>query len=101
MLYDPKWEVKSDVLSLESLIAWLETQPADKVYCYSNTGDCLHHQYFTAMGMVMKSGVGGTYVNLESGKRVYFSDGFIHTAAFEPHTFGAALDRAREAAASA
>ena len=53
MLYDKRWdkpEVKADPFSLDSLVAWLEKQPAAKVYCYEDTGVCLLSQYFTAMG---------------------------------------------------
>lgn len=101
MLYDKRWdkpEVKADPFSLDSLIAWLEKQPADQPYCYENTGKCLHHQYFVAMGVALFGGVGGTRVKLKNGRSVDFSQGFIDTACDEPHTFGAALDRARRAA---
>ena len=52
MLYDPKWEgeVKADPFKIESLVAWLEKQPADEQYCYLSNGECLLAQYFTAAG---------------------------------------------------
>ena len=52
MLYDKRWDAKTktDPLSLDSLIAWLEKQPADAKYCYSDTGACLLAQYFAAIG---------------------------------------------------
>lgn len=50
MLYDPKWEVKTDPFTLASLIAWLEQQPPDEEYAYYCGGKCLLAQYFTAMG---------------------------------------------------
>lgn len=53
MLYDPKWEkteTKADPFSLESLIAWLEKQPAGRSYSYTCNGHCLLAQYFTAAG---------------------------------------------------
>lgn len=43
-------KIKPDVFSLESLIAWLEKQPADKEYFYSNPYNCLLCQYFEANG---------------------------------------------------
>lgn len=46
MLYDPKWEVKSDPLSLESFIAWLEMQPADRTYHFIEPDRCALGQYF-------------------------------------------------------
>lgn len=44
MLYNTKWEVqaKLDMLSLEGLIAWLETMPADLSYDYKK----LHRSMF-------------------------------------------------------
>jgi hypothetical protein len=51
MLYNTKWEKTStDVHSLDSLIAWLEKQPADGIYQYADTKNCLLCQYYTAMG---------------------------------------------------
>ena len=53
MLYDKRWdkpEVKFDPFSLDSLVAWLEKQPAAKRYCYTDPGHCLLTQYFSAMG---------------------------------------------------
>ena len=40
-----------DMLSLDSLIAWLEQRPADGAYDYSSASKCLLHQYFTAKGL--------------------------------------------------
>lgn len=39
MLYDKRWdkpEVNADPFSVDSLVAWLEKQPAAKVYCYAD-----------------------------------------------------------------
>jgi hypothetical protein len=113
MLYDKRWdktfEVKADPFSLESLIAWLEKQPADKQYCYLDNGNCLHCQYFTAMGFENVHAFGfaiyhgknpmlssmGQDDAIENGGRL--SDQFVDVAVLGRHTFGAALDRAREA----
>lgn len=51
MLYDPKWEkteVTTDPFSLDSLIAWLETQPAETEYNYTFPGSCMIAQYLEA-----------------------------------------------------
>lgn len=98
MLYDPKWEVKH-IRTYASLIAWLESQnPAEK-YCFMDTGDCLLHRYFTACGLKNVE-VGGLYFTHQT------SDGeqderlplrFEDVAAQTPHTYGAALKRARVA----
>ncbi len=101
MLYDPKWEIatKPDIYALPTLIAWLEKQPAQKSYCYGDTGGCLLHQYLSANGCRSVL-MGGTYFIHEGGqgKLPY---GFNDTAVGRPRTFGAALARAREFAAHA
>ena len=97
MLYDAKrWDkqTRADPFSLESLIAWLEKQPADNTYCYLDHGYCLLSQYFIAQGM--------------EAVHVFSCGGFKHDgidddyplefdviAAEGVHTFGAALERAR------
>jgi len=101
MLYDPKWEIKTDPFSLDGLIAWLEKQPAAKTYCYMDTGGCLLHQYFTACGREV-DGVGGTYIDFTDGTTWELSKSFAKVAqgkvgVTNRHTFGAALERARDA----
>jgi hypothetical protein len=102
MLYDPKWEVqvKADPFSLESLIVWLEKQPAEKQYCYGDNGRCLLADYFTSVGYENVS-VGACDFhhgpNLEMTAK--FSDDFSDIAVNRPWTFGAALERARAALA--
>jgi hypothetical protein len=109
MLYDPKWEAptKADPLSLDSLIAWLETQPRDKAYCYDDTGHCLLAQYFQQV-YGEEVGVGGTYYTRPDGTDVdlpmSFRDipvggwacGLGRRFKNERRTFGAALERAIE-----
>lgn len=53
MLYNRNWEkteTKPDVFSLESLIAWLETMPADGTYDSSSIFRCLLTQWLLAAG---------------------------------------------------
>ena len=54
MLYDfRRWEkpeIKTDPFKIESLIAWLEKQPADKEYEFTDCGSCALAQYFLAHG---------------------------------------------------
>ena len=96
MLYDPKWEteVKADPFSLESLIAWLEKQPVDKVYDFNDCGGgCLLEQYAAAMGIPDECGRYGKLDDL-------FDRGVSprHRPAIavqKPWTFGAALARAK------
>lgn len=119
MLYDPKWEVetKADPFKLESLIAWIEKQPAEATYCYENNGQCLLSQYF-ALGagyqhvhMFSDCFVQGVQVGDMVGRDealrffsrniVRFPYRFDDVAKGTPRTFGAALDRARKLRASA
>lgn len=89
MLYDPKWEaeVKVDPNSVEGLIAWLEKQPADGTYNWHNCeGLCLIGLYGTAMGM------GKKWHDFHS---MLFNADILFIASLEPHTFGGALNRAR------
>ena len=88
MLYDPKWEqqTKADLFKIETLIAWLEKQPAETVYCWHNSRTCLIAQYMHAHGV---------------SQPPVALDGWMADVAYgyEPYqTFGEALDRARAAA---
>lgn len=95
MLYDPKWEQKTDPQSLEALTSWLEQQPADKTYCYTDQGRCLAAQYHR-------------HISVEYQPEIVFftaskSDPFEYIIEWigvkHPRTFGAALERARAIAA--
>jgi hypothetical protein len=82
MLYDPKWEVKADPLSLESLIAWLETKDPASTYDFCDLrGNCLVDQWCRPLGR--------SYSELP--------DKIRRIAYATPWTFGAALKRARAA----
>jgi hypothetical protein len=102
MLYDPKWEVeiKSDPFSLESLIAWLEKQPAHKVYDFFDTHNCMLGQWVRSVDKKARSmdgaidsatyNVRGHEVNLRP-----LCD--VANGGKQFDTFGAALKRARAA----
>lgn len=109
MLYNPKWldetkpVTKPDVFSLESLIAWLEKQPANKAYDYENCeGKCLYGLYAASYGIAWKaSGGAGAHYPGSSVERSRFCDLVYATTANPfPWTFGAALARARSALSS-
>lgn len=90
MLYDKRWDRKSDP-TVNDLIAWLETMPADEHYEYLDPSACLLGQYLRSVGV---ADVGFASCQLDANPkfcRIAFGpqgDG--------PHTFGAALERARE-----
>jgi hypothetical protein len=54
MLYDPKWEQKTDPefagIRLSEFIAWLETKPADETYDYLKPTRCAAAQYLQSRG---------------------------------------------------
>src|SRR5258707_333877 len=91
MLYDPKWEQKTELepISLAALVAWLETQPADVVYPWLNTNDCLACRYLRA--------IRGPQGEKTARYRDVFGgcDNYHAIAAATPWTYGAALKRAR------
>lgn len=98
MLYDTRWDakIKTDPLTFESLIAWLEKMPADGAYNYEDcSGKCLYGLYMAAHGIAWEES--GACSQLDSGpERATFCDlVYAKVAASRPWTFGAALDRAR------
>jgi len=94
MLYDPKWEVRK--ASPSDFIAWLETMEPEATYDFDDCeGMCLVGQYMKACGTEW-----GTYdlfyrkfCTMLGGTGDWWNIPVILT---EPHTFGAALKRARE-----
>jgi hypothetical protein len=95
MLYDKRWdktEVKADPFSLESLIAWLEKQPTNVAYDWDDCdGGCLIGLYGNAIG------IGERWKQFHSN---LFESDRLYIASRAPHTFGAALDRARKVLAA-
>ncbi len=91
MLFDQKWRYpKVKPQSLEGFIAWLELQPPDRKYRWADRCACVMAQYRL---FVFGHHYGATLRNM-LGRNSY--DTYIEIGAFEPHTFGAALQRARE-----
>ena len=86
-------QTNAKVPSLRGLIAWLETQDPTAEYVYHDCeGACLIGQYVNAIGLIWNE-------NGDSPGRVWWRGhqfdvwGSISTGL--PHTFGAALERAR------
>lgn len=105
MLYDKRWdktEVKSkpEKLSLAGLIAWLETQDASTPYNYRAIDDCLLTRYFKAQGFRwVYSGVSKFSYSLFFLPPLFtksYPYEMDQVAVSRPHTYGAALERARE-----
>lgn len=98
MLYDPKWErpaeTKVDPLSLGSLIAWLKTKPRNETYSYMDCrGACLFSQFMAAQGFQWRREGDGGLAQEWIG---FHEEPWINIALDTPHTFGAALERARK-----
>lgn len=90
-------ETKPDVFSLEGLIAWLEKQPQETEYEFSNIHDCLLCRYFRAMGKTDVRIGGRSY--LIDGDFGSLPDGLANTAVAigvnGNRTYASALHRAR------
>jgi hypothetical protein len=104
MLAREEWsipKVQPDVFSLESLIAWLEKQPAEQGYSYWNCkGSCLYGLYTNACGIEWReSGHFDAYGD-NSPRSEFCEYVYEHVASSMPHIFGAALARARSALAA-
>ena len=102
MLYDPKWEG----ISLKGFIGWLETKdPKARYQFYECEGRCLLGQYMAAMGIPWEgapSHASGNWSDSSYAKigwQIFGRSNNFDVLAERPHTFGAALDRARAALA--
>lgn len=99
MLYDPKWEkpeVKADPLSLDSLIAWMEKQPLAQSYEYCDPQFCLLGQFASHNDSFAKphGEEGHLHAYKINGVVCDFQDLSV-VATRRPHTYDAALSRAR------
>lgn len=98
MLYNRKWDIstKADPFSLESLIAWLEKQPAEKRYNWDLAESCLLGQWCASTGL---HGLDARDKSLELGQWDNGNEVFAEIALGDLSrcTFGAALERARKA----
>lgn len=83
-------EAKPDVFSLEGLIAWLERQPQETSYDFSEASTCLLTRWHSEFG----SGLEESGLSYTSGICV-LSGWASEVAAISPWTYGAALSRAR------
>ena len=102
MFVESGTEVKIDPFTIQSLIAWLEKQPADSPYVYDSPQYCLLYQYFKAAGVDFKS-IGPGYIRYSGEHTEPLPPAFEYTALGrdgekEHCTFGKALARARSAA---
>ena len=88
-------------VSVADLAAWLETQPANGEYCYTDMGGCLLHQYFTARGKpIYRMYSNGSWRDFSGQRRPYPRE-LNGIALRGSYTYGAALERCRRYLAAA
>ena len=76
---------KYDTLTdIDNLISWIEKHPEDREYYYRSYDSCLMAQYLRAY-----------WARVSVGTIDHLEDHFSRVACVEPHTFGAALERAK------
>lgn len=62
MLYNPNWQQKPDIFSLDSLIAWLGTKDPKEEYSYTSNCNCMLANYLKDHGHTgVFVGAGGTW----------------------------------------
>lgn len=94
-------QAATKALSLASLVEWLEKQPADEHYDWTKAEECCIGQWIKASGTSVRNlfeksnklGMRDPYYDI--AVKAYTSDRSLVL-----HTFGAALERAREALAT-
>ena len=82
-----------NTFSVPGLIAWLENQDPAAEYKFMCTG-CLIGQYLRSRGLSVKYLGTGTWTDGKQVRRE-LPQGFNDIAITEPHTYGAALARAK------
>lgn len=103
MLFNTAWNKQKtevqpqvDIMSTASLIAWLEKQPTDGTYPFNDPYRCLLAQYLHENGKPWAIlGQFSFYPDGGWGDHEVLPKAFVKVAAQMPHTFGAALARAR------
>lgn len=98
MLFNPKWKTKKTKtitpadLTFDDFLAWLAEQPADKTYDWYDPCHCAVGQYLTARTGAKLPGDLIVYTDLFGG---WGSKTYENICRNTPHTFGAALKRAK------
>lgn len=100
MFFDPQCKpevspvAKPDIYALPTLIAWLEKQPADRVYEYCDPFGCLIAQYLKQSGAKKIDLLAEEVEALFSGRGSQVAQGRWDLG--YKRTFGTALERARK-----
>ena len=100
--FHPATQTEPDVFSLDGLIAWLEKQPVGHSYIGDNATACILCQWVgEVIGQPVRHQWNNRedrhfYVSADGSTRVEMTHLEYPVARPQPHTFGAALSRARE-----
>lgn len=94
MLYDTRWNTATT--ELDRIISWLETQRARRRYQTTFTLTCLFGRYARTMGIGRHHwGLDRLRMIGRESNRLFLSK-YHRIASPRPHTYGAALARARK-----
>jgi hypothetical protein len=80
-------------LSFVGFLKWLEQQPADGVYRFSDANSCAAGRYYTSLGLTPKQFLSGP--NSVGADLGVSEPAFLMALNQMPNTFGAALKRLR------
>ena len=85
--------MSQNIFSIEGLISWLEMQPGETEYDFSDVPNCLLSHYLLARtGSNMRADWLAIHTKICGGSQ----DTYLAIASTLPHTYAAALTRARE-----
>ncbi len=97
MLYDQRRDA-----TLSNLIGWLETKNPNQNYDYWDVcGNCILGQFFNYIGLEWRGTKGPGFkmwqslIDNDKSDHVNWTNPLLKVSQSEPHTFGAALERAR------
>ncbi len=95
MLHNKSTGLKTDVMSMENLVNWLEQQPAKAEYDYLDHRNCLVAQYLKANGHKDPFVYSCGHYQDNKGRDYQLPMDFDDASVGYPRTFGAALKRAK------
>jgi hypothetical protein len=99
MLYSKDWDkTKTDPMSLDNLIAWLETKNPVESYHFTDSSQCMLAQWVRHLDPEAKEMkvAYNSYVYQVHGQIVDFKHtAFVRVASNQTNTFGEALERAQ------
>jgi hypothetical protein len=87
MLYDPKWQSKTDIFTVPAFIAWLQTQPPNRNYNWSDLRETTGEPRPVSRYWNGHPGFGGHTLGTDWG--------YFEICSERPWTFGAATERAK------